>query len=124
TGLLHSTWIPAHPELSPPTVHYRRPRRPGPVPACTALTRSALDGLRPLTFLCSHNRRHDDTRQRGTDPAPPLEGRAPRRRRRGADQRGRSPIPGRLADREAVGRPLPRPLFHARPASAAEGLAE
>src|SRR5699024_6832819 len=88
TGLLHSTWIPALPELSPPSVHYRRPRRPGPVPACTALTRSALDGLRPLTFLCSHNRRHDDTRQRGTDPAPPLEGRAPRRRRRVADQRG------------------------------------
>lgn len=45
-------------------------------------------------------------------------------RRRAADQRGRSPIPGLLADNEAVSRPLPRRRLHARPLRAAEDFSE
>jgi hypothetical protein len=36
------------------------------------------------------------------------------------DQRGRGPLPGFLAHREAVGRPLSRRRSHARPIVAAE----
>jgi hypothetical protein len=43
--------------------------------------------------------------------APP-DRRPPCRRRRVVDQRGRPPLPGVLADREAVGRPLPRGRVH------------